>query len=395
MLALPLSRSGRAPRGLCGLIGLALVVLAGCSPSSGGPAAPAAAPATVTVLQVAPERVVPTDELPGRVTALRTAQIRPQVSGIVLKRLFEQGAEVKAGQPLFQIDPATFRTDVAAAAAALQRMEATLQQAQRQVARLEPLLAADAVSRQTYDDTVAQRDQARAQVAEAQAALDRKRLDLQYTTVSAPIGGRIEQVLVTEGALVTAADANPMTLVQQVDRVYVDVRQPASAADPSQRATALPVTVFDGQGRPYPQPGRLLFSGQSVDATSGDVLLRIEVPNPQRTLLPGLYVRARVPAAPLDAALLVPQQAVQRAADGAASLWIVDPQGHAKQIPVGLGRLVERRYVVAHGLRGGDRVVIEGQERLQDGAAVKAVAWGGVAAAATPASASASASVNP
>lgn len=356
---------------LCG----GLFGLTGCSRATGETTAAPAAPVNVTVLTVSPERITPTDELPGRVVAWRIAQIRPQVTGIVRRRLFEQGTEVQAGQPLFQIDPAPFRADVAAAAATLQRMEAALQQAERQVARTEPLAAAQAVSRQALEEQVALRDQARAQVAEARAALERKQLDLRYTTVTAPIAGRIEQAQITEGALVSATDAQPLTLVQQIDRVYVDVRQPASMADPERPPSVLPVTVLDNQGRPHPHAGRLRFAGRSVDASSGDVLLRIEVPNPGHTLLPGLYVRARVPAAPLEGALLVPQQAVQRAADGAATLWVVDRQSRVKPVPVQLGRLVERRYVVAQGLSPGDRVVVEGQEKLQPGAAVKAVAF--------------------
>lgn len=361
--------------GAMGLLCAGLFALTGCSRATGEPAASPAGPVNVTVLTVAPERVVPTDELPGRVAAWRTAQIRAQVSGIVQRRLFEPGTEVKAGQPLFQIDPAPFQADVAAAAATLQRMEAALQQAERQVARTAPLATAQAVSQQALEEVQAQRDQVRAQVAEARAALDRKRLDLRYTTVSAPIAGRIEQAQITEGALVSTTDAQPLTLVQQIDRVYVDVRQPASMADATRGLSSLPVTVLDGQGRPHPHPGRLRFAGRSVDASSGDVLLRVEVPNPDRTLLPGLYVRARVPATPLDDALLVPQQAVQRTPEGAATLWVVDGSGQAKSVPVQLGRLIERRYVVAQGLSPGDRVVIEGQEKLQPGAAVKAVAF--------------------
>lgn len=284
--------------GACALVAMLLM---GCEQSE--PVTDNPAP-QVSVLTVAPSRLELTDDLPGRVAALRVAEIRPQVSGIVLRRSFEQGSEVAAGQPLFQIDPAPFKSEVDMAAAALQRTTVGLERARVQVARLQPLLKADAVSRQVYDDAVFQRDQAVADVAQARATLARRELDLKFATVEAPIPGRIDQALVTEGALVGGSDGNPMARIQQIDQVYVDVRQPASSLAPLRKAMALrkadsrdglPVAILRGDGEPYEATGRVLFSGISVDPGTGDVLLRILVDNPRRDLLPGMFVRARVP----------------------------------------------------------------------------------------------------
>lgn len=351
--------------------------LAACDGSA--PEAPPP-PAQVTVLKVIPARVDLTEDLPGRVAALRTAEIRPQVSGIVQRRLFDQGAEIQAGTPLFQINPAPFKADADMAAAALQRAEAALTRARRQALRLEPLVQADAVSRQTYDDAVSQRDQAAAEVAQARATLSRRRLDLNFAAVDAPIAGRIDQALVTEGALVSPTDATPMARIQQVDQVYVDVRQPATSLETVREALrgdgrdGLPVAVLRGNGTPYDVSGRILFSGINVDAGTGDVLLRVLVDNPRRDLLPGMFVRARVPHARYDGALMVPQQAVVRVG-GKPQVWVVAEDATVRPVAVELGELVERAYRIRSGLSAGRRIVIEGMERLSDGATVAPRAW--------------------
>lgn len=342
------------------------------------------APPEVRVLSVSPAIVQRDDELPGRVAAVRTAQIRAQVGGIVLKRLFEQGAEVAAGTPLFQIDPATFRADVDSAQALLQRSEAALAHRRVQAERLGSLAAAQAVSQQARDDAHAEQQQAVADVAHARATLSRRRLDLRYATVDAPIAGRIDQALVTEGALVTASDATPMALIQQLDQVYVDVRQPASMLESIQRAVVsgqlnkadgLPVTLLGSNGQVYPEQGRILFSGINVDADTGDIVLRILVDNPQRRLLPGMFVRARVPRGVQPAALLLPQQSVLRSTGGQAYAWVVGKDGKTVIRTLELDGQVDRQYVVKHGLHAGERVVVEGQERLQEGMAVTALPW--------------------
>ncbi|MCO7470802.1 efflux RND transporter periplasmic adaptor subunit [Stenotrophomonas maltophilia] len=347
----------------------------------------------VSVVTVGPQVVQRDDELPGRVAAVRTAQIRAQVAGIVQRRMFEQGAEVHAGEPLFQIDPAAFRADVDSALAALQRSEAALGRSRVQSQRLQALAAAQAVSQQHRDDASAEHEQARAAVNEARAILARRQLDLRYATVSAPIDGRIDQALVTEGALVGVADAEPMAVVQQIDQVYVDVRQPASQLQSLRRGAVdgeLPVTIIGAAGTPLPERGRLLFSGVNVDARTGDVILRILVDNPERQLLPGMYVRARVPRGAPASALLLPQQAVLRSAGGQAYAWVIAADGKAVIRTLEVDGSVNRQWLVRHGLKAGEKVVVEGQERLQEGVLVDPRDWQVPVASASAAPTSAS-----
>lgn len=352
---------------------LALAMTACSTPE----ATPEATP-RVSVVTVGPQVVQRDDELPGRVAAVRTAQIRAQVGGIVQRRLFDQGAEVSAGQALFQIDPAAFRADVDSALAALQRSEAALGRSRVQSQRLHALAAAQAVSQQHRDDASAEYEQARAAVNEARAILARRQLDLRYATVSAPIAGRIDQALVTEGALVGVADAEPMAVVQQIDQVYVDVRQPAAQLESLQRSAGggeLPVTIIGAAGRPLPERGQMLFSGINVDARTGDVILRILVDNPQRQLLPGMYVRAKVPRGAPASALTVPQQAVLRSAGGQAYAWVIGGDGKAVIRTLEVDGSVDRQWLVRTGLKAGEKVVVEGQERLQEGVVVDARDW--------------------
>ena len=363
------------------LIAVALLGLAACSRPAPEEAAPP--PAAVTVLKLHAAPVVLSDELPGRVAAFRTADIRPQVGGIVLRRQFEQGADVKAGQKLFQLNPAPFQAEVDSAAAALQHAVATAKRASSQADRLKPLVEADAISRQAYDDAVAQREQAVATVAQARATLARKRLDLAFASVEAPIAGRIGQELVTEGALVGMTDAAPMARIQQIDKVYVDVRQPAAAlaalqasgAGGKDSADKLPVTILGADGQPHPVTGRILFSGISIDAGTGDATIRVLVDNPQRQLLPGMFVRARIARAVQADGVLLPQQAVLRSSDGQAQAWALDGAHKASLKPISVGEVVNHQYVVNGGLKAGDTVVVEGQERLQPGATAAPQPW--------------------
>ncbi|EKT2107400.1 TPA: efflux RND transporter periplasmic adaptor subunit [Stenotrophomonas maltophilia] len=364
-------RTFRTPVALIAALALAMTA---CSAPE---ATPEAAP-RVSVVTVGPQFVQRDDELPGRVAAVRTAQIRAQVGGIVQRRLFEQGAEVRAGQALFQIDPAAFRADVDSALAALQRSEAALGRSRVQSQRLHALAAAQAVSQQHRDDASAEYEQARAAVNEARAILARRQLDLRYATVSAPIAGRIDQALVTEGALVGVADAEPMAVVQQIDQVYVDVRQPAAQLESLQRSAGggeLPVTIIGAAGKPLPERGQMLFSGINVDARTGDVILRILVDNPQRQLLPGMYVRAKVPRGAPASALTVPQQAVLRSAGGQAYAWVIGGDGKAVIRTLEVDGSVDRQWLVRTGLKAGEKVVVEGQERLQEGVVVDARDW--------------------
>jgi multidrug efflux system membrane fusion protein len=367
---------------VCLVLVLALTMaamLAGCDRPA--PAEEAPAP-TVAAMRLTASRLDLSQELPGRVAALRSAEIRAQVGGIVQRRLFEQGSEVRAGQPLFQIDPAPFRAELETAAATLQRAEAVLARASVQTTRLQPLVDAEAISRQSYDDAVALRDQAAADVAQARAILARRQLDLQHATVAAPIPGRIEQALVTEGALVGSGDSTPMARIAQIDQVYVDVRLPAASLEIMRKVLAprkatdggIAVTILRADGEPYDVKGRILFSGFNVDTGSGDVLLRVLVDNPQRLLLPGMFVRARVPLASHADALMLPQQAVVRVA-GQPRVWVVDQNNRVQQKPVELGELVDRRYRVNSGVQVGQRVVVEGVERLAEGGAAIVTDW--------------------
>ncbi len=351
--------------------------LAGCDVAPLEQEAPA--PPQVSVLTLTGRELVISEDLPARVAALRSADIRAQISGIVQRRLFEQGAEISAGTVLFQINPAPFKADVDSAAAALQRAEAVLARARIQIDRLKPLLRTDAISRQTYDDAVSQRDQAAADVAQARATLARHQLNLQFASVEAPIAGRIDQALVSEGALVSPTDATPMARIQQIDQVYVDVRQPASVLESLHQqagstAPELAVEILGSNGTPLGMQGRILFSGIEVDAGTGDVLLRVLVDNPERRLLPGLYVQARIPRARYANALTVPQQAVVRTS-GQSSVWVLDGQGQAQLVPVNTAELVNSQYRIASGLSAGQQVVIEGIDRLTPGVQVTASPW--------------------
>ncbi|WP_429084557.1 efflux RND transporter periplasmic adaptor subunit [Aeromonas veronii] len=351
--------------------------LAGCDVAPQEQEAPALP--QVSVLTLTGRELVISEDLPARVAALRSADIRAQISGIVQRRLFEQGAEISAGTVLFQINPAPFKADVDSAAAALQRAEAVLARARIQIDRLRPLLRTDAISRQTYDDAISQRDQAAADVAQARATLARHQLNLQFASVEAPIAGRIDQALVSEGALVSPTDTTPMARIQQIDQVYVDVRQPASVLESlrqqaGSKASELAVEILGSNGTPLGMQGHILFSGIEVDAGTGDVLLRVLVDNPERRLLPGLYVQARIPRARYTNALTVPQQAVVRTS-GQTSVWVVDGQGQAQLVPVNTAELVNSQYRIASGLSAGQQVVIEGIDRLTPGVQVTASPW--------------------
>ncbi|WP_330149841.1 efflux RND transporter periplasmic adaptor subunit [Shewanella xiamenensis] len=350
---------------------LLVITLAGCSPEMPDMTTP---PPLVSILEVKPSSVELKDDLTGRVAPVRVAEIRPQVTGIIQERLFVQGAEVRAGQPLFQINPAPFKAEVETSAAALMRAEAALSRAQIQVKRLQPLVEGDAVSRQTYDDAVSAKEQAAAEVAQAKAELSRRKLDLQFATVDSPISGRIEQSIVSEGALVSQNDNTSLAKVQQINEVYVDVRQPAESLDLLREATEagkkeLHVEILKASGKPFDVEGKVLFSGLTVDEATGDVLVRILVNNTKRELLPGMFVRARLTLASFDDALLVPQEAVTRTGDE-AWVWLLSEGNKVRQVYVQLGELIERSYRIENGIKAGDKVIVSGLDRMSEGAEV-------------------------
>lgn len=377
------------------LLGAASLALASCAQEA--PAAPDAVP-EVSVVRLAPTQVDVADELPGRVVAYRVAEIRPQVGGVIQRRMFQQGSEVRAGQALFQIDPSPFRADVASADAAVKRSEAVAARARTQESRLAPLVKADAISGQTYDDAVTARDQALAELAQSRAQLRRSNVDLGFATLRSPISGRIDQAVFTEGALAVAGDTQPLATVQQIDRVYIDVRQPAArlealreAARSGEGNAGAEVEIIWGADQLYPVRGRLLFSGISVDPGTGDVIARVEVANPDRTLLPGMFVRARLPRLSLPAALVVPRQSVSRDAAGKEQVSVVDAQGkvHARRVTTGDER--NGQIIITQGLKAGDVVIVEGQDRVAAGATVKPVAWRNPAASSSAAPSAAAA----
>ncbi len=372
-----------------GLYGLAFAVslaLAGCnSGEQAGPGAGGPPPAPVGVIQVAPQATAVVSDLPGRLDATRVAEVRARVPGVVLQRAFREGSDVKAGQLLFKIDPAPLQAELAAASAALPRAEASLELARVQAARYEPLVKANAVSRQEYDNAVASQKLAQAEVAAQRAARDRARLNLGYATVTAPIAGRIGRPLVTEGALVGQGESTPMARIQQLDPIYADFTQPASELARLRKAFergemtradgAARVTLVLDDGSEYPVSGRLLFSDAEVDRSTGQVTLRAQFPNPERRLLPGMYVRVRLEQGVEQQALRVPQQAVQRSADGGGSVWVVGPDNKPVPRPVKTGAAVGDEWIVREGLKAGDTVIVEGFQKIQPGAPVQPEPW--------------------
>ncbi len=382
-------RAGRSKMGLA-LCAVTVALLAGCGDDKA--AAPAGAPgggmppAQVGVITVQPQSVPVMSELPGRLEAVRTAQVRARVAGILQKRLFTEGADVKAGQPLFQIDPATFQAALDSAQATQAKAEANLAQASALVKRYEPLQAAKAISPQEFLNAQVAQRQAQADVAGAKAAVQTARINLGYAGVTAPISGRIGRALVTEGALVGQGEATQLALIQQVNTLYVNFTQPAneviklraamkSGALKRAGADAAEIRVVLDDGKEYPLPGKLLFSDLSVDATSGQVSLRAELPNPEGLLLPGMYVRVRLEQAQVDGGILLPQQAVTRGAQ-ADTVMVVDDKGMVSPRQIKLGGAKGSDWVVLGGLKTGEQVMVDGfQKMMNPKAPVKAVPW--------------------
>lgn len=358
------------------------VALAGCGEQA---QPPQQGPMQVGTITVQPARAPITSNLPGRVDAVRDAQIRARVTGIVQKIVFEQGGDVKAGDLLFKIDPAPMKAAYDQAAAQLKQAQADLYSARQLAQRYGPLVKANAVSKQEYDNAVAASRQAEAAVAAAKAALTNADINLGYTDVVSPIDGRIGQPLVTEGALVEGTSATQMALVQQLDPVYVDFSQSTSDLARLRKAfasgalqkvgdDAARAQVVLEDGTVYQHDGKVLFTGITVDPGTGQVNLRAEFPNPDQVLLPGMYVRVRLQEGVDEQALMVPQQALQRTADGLQNVMLVR-EGNVVQVPVITGAVVENRVVVTDGLTEGDVVIVEGFQKIRPGAPVQPVPW--------------------
>lgn len=355
------------------------LLLAGC----GKPAsAPAAAPAAeVIAATLHPETVTLTRELPGRTAAYVIAEVRPQVSGIVKRRLFTEGANVTAGQVLYEIDDSTPRADLGSAKAALARARAAAELARLNAARASALAETDAVSRQDYESAVATHQQAQAEILAAEAAVARAEVTLSYTRVTSPIAGRIGKSSVTEGALVTANQAGALATVQQLAPIYVDVTQSSREWLELRREldagtlsrTETPVTIMLEDGTRYAHSGKLEFTEVAVDPATGAIALRITVPNPDNLLLPGMYVRAVIGTAVREQAVLVPQQGIARDPRGNTTAMIVSAEGMVELRPVHVSRTIGDQWLVESGLAAGDRVIVQGLQKIRPGMPVKAV----------------------
>lgn len=353
---------------------ISLLLLTGCRDTR--PIDEVAPTISVSVLTLKTQDRLQTQDFPGRVAAVRVAEIRAQVSGIVQTRLFEQGVDINAGSVLFQINAAPFQAEVDSAVAALNKAEAVAKRTGLEVKRLGTLSSRGVVSRQLYDDSMSLHEQALADVDLAKATLKRRKLDLQFAKVSAPITGRIDQTLVSEGGLVSPTDAMPMAKIQQIDQVYVDVRVPATLVAVMQQPAKTPpvVDIVDSNGVALNSQGRVMFTGSEVDSGTGDVLVRLLVDNPTRQLLPGMYVQARLPLASFQDTIFVPQQAVSRV-QGQPTVWLMNTKQQVAAVPIAIAELIDGHYRVTGGLSAGQQLVVEGIEKLAPSAQVIPVPW--------------------
>jgi membrane fusion protein (multidrug efflux system) len=381
------TRSNIRPSYLLSATALATVLLiSGCSPSQGGePQGQGGAHAPVVeVLAVRTQDVVLTSELAGRTAPYLIAEVRPQVSGLIQARNFKEGGEVEAGQTLYQIEAARYESALDSAKASLAKAEANLTSTRLRASRYDELADIEAVSKQARDDAQAALKQAQADVQAAAAQVRAAQIDLGYTRVSAPISGRIGRSSVTPGALVTANQSNTLVTVQQLDPIYVDMTQSSTELMRLQKDLAEGRVKAQGQGNvkllledgsTYAHAGKLQFSEVSVDPNTGTVTLRAVFPNPQRELLPGMYVRAVVEKGVSQQSIVVPQQAVSRDAKGNASVLTVGADGKVQPRPVAIGQSLGNNWLITSGLQGGENVIVEGLQAVQPGMAVQATAW--------------------
>ena len=362
---------------LCMLLSLMLLAC-----EEGGKGTPGSSgPREVVIIKLEPRREVYTTALAGRIASFQVAEVRPQVGGILQQRLFTEGADVKAGQALYQIDPATYEAALDSAQAALMKAEANVTPARLKAERFRELLAIKAVSKQEYDDAQAAFKQAEADVAVNRAAVKTARINLEYTKVRSPISGRIGKSAFTPGALVTANQAQALTSVRQLDPVYVDITQSSqdllrlraqfTNGELRSAAEEAPVRLKLENGAMYPHEGRLQLTDVSVDESTGMVSLRALFPNPEHILLPGMYVRAVIAEGVDENALLVPQRALRRDPKGQASVLLVDGGGKVDVRLVDVGRTVGDSWQVLSGLKPGDRVIVEGGQNVRPGMSVK------------------------
>lgn len=364
----------------CALAAAAAVSAAGCRR---GQAPLPAGPVEVNTVTVHPERVVLTTELPGRTAAYLIAEVRPQVNGIILKRAFEEGSSVREGSLLYQIDPAPYQAAYDQAKAALAVAEANLPATRVRAERLKGLVEIHAVGQQDYDDAAAALLRAEASIASARAAVESARINLAYTPLKAPISGRIGRSAVTVGAMVTAYQPTALAVIQKLDPIYVDVTQASAdllrlrrgleSGQLKSTGSVRKVKLILEDGTPYPHEGKLQFRDVTVNAATGSVILRMVFPNPDDTLLPGMFVRATVEEGVNESAILAPQQGVTRDAKGNATALVVGAEGKVEERPLTLDRALGDRWLVTAGLRDGDQVIVEGLQKVRPGVPVKAV----------------------
>jgi len=372
-------------RGAALVLALSSLLLAGaCGERNGVAQVPPSElpPPEVTVVTLQPEPVVLTRELPGRTNPFLVAEVRPQVTGIVRERLFTEGSHVQRGQPLYQLEDATYRAEVASREAAIARAKATLESARLNARRTSQLAKVNAVSRQDNENATAALRQAEADLKAAEAALQSAKITLGYARINSPIAGRIGKSAVTVGALVTANQPTALATVQQFDPMYVDLTQSASEllqlrreleAGTLRTADDVPVTVLLEDGTRYPHPGKLTFADLSVDPGTGSFLLRVQVPNPDQVLLPGMYVRAILSVGERSQAILAPQQAITRDAKGVANALVVGPDDKVEPRAVQASRTIGDQWLIDSGLSAGERVIVAGLQKVRPGAVVRPI----------------------
>lgn len=362
---------------------------------------PAPPPAEVSVIPVALESVNNTTELPGRINPMREAQVRARATGILLKRVFEEGSNVSEGQLLFEIDPLPLQASLNSAKAALGKADAALKESKAKAARYEELVKINAISKQLYDEAIATLGQNEADVLASRAAVQTAELNLGYARVTAPISGRIGKALVTEGALVSATEATQLATIRQLDPVYFDFTQSSTEVLRLRRALengslqglaggAANVSLILEDGTAYAHPGKLLFSDIAVDPTTGMITLRAEIPNPENLLLPGMFARAQIIEGVKTNAVTIPQRTIVRGAAGASTVLVVNDQNQVESRSIEIDRTVGTKVIVAKGLKPGERVIIEGSQKAPPGSVVKPVPF----ASAAPAGSAAQPKIN-
>lgn len=358
--------------------------LTGCGKKDVQP--PPRPPAEVSVVEVVSERVNHTTELPGRINPMREAQVRARATGILLKRSFEEGSNVKEGQVLFEIDPIPLQASLNSAKAAMAKTEAALKESKARVERYKELVKINAISKQVYDEAAATLGQNEADLLSAKAAIQTAELNLGYAQVVAPISGRIGKALVTEGALVSATEATQLAVIRQLDPVYFDFTQSSTEVLRLKRAlengslqavatNEASVTLILEDGTTYPHPGKLLFSDVAVDPTTGMISLRAVIPNPENLLMAGMFARVQIVEGVNANAITIPQRTLARGAAGTSTVLVVNNENKVEVRNVDVERTVGSKVVVAKGLKAGERVIVEGSQKAPPGSVVKPIPY--------------------